>query len=143
MDKIYSRKRIKIPKIKCRKVDKVRFFIVAIIFVIVVAIVSFIVSAYPIFIASCKTAAGSKANHIVNNEVSKVMNDYTYNDLIDIEKDSNGKVVLMKSNTVLINQITSKIISNIQTAIDTTPTIWVYINYGSVSRNKYIKNNWA
>lgn len=139
MDKIYSRTRIKFPKIRRKKINRIYMFIIIIFLFIMIYIVSFAVTAYPIFVASCKTAAGSKATHIVNDEVSKVMSDYTYNDLMEIEKDGNGDIVLMKSNTVLINQITSKIISNIQTAIDHTPRILVYINYGTVSRNKYVK----
>lgn len=143
MDKIYSRTRIRIPKIRKRKpkkIHKIRNFLILILLIVIVAIGSFIYAAYPILIASCETAAGSRANHIVNEEVSKVMSDYTYNDLIDVEKDGNGEVVLMKSNTVLINQITSKIVANIQKAIDNTPRIMVYINYGSVSGVSVLKN---
>jgi len=87
MDKIYSRKRIKLPKIKPKKINKFRFFLILTIFVLVVGIGSFIAASYPIFIASCKTAAGSKAVNILNEEVEKVMNYYTYNDLMEIEKD--------------------------------------------------------
>lgn len=140
MDKIYSRKRIRFPKRKPKKVNKIYTFLFIIFLLIIISIISFGIASYPIFVASCQTAAGSKAIHIVNDEVEKIMQNYTYNDLIDIEKDSNGDVILMKSNTVLINQLTSKIVSNIQNSIDHTPTIMVYINYGSVSGISILKN---
>lgn len=135
MDKIYSRRRIKIPKIKRKKTNKLSMILFIIIVIVIISIVSFLIASYPIFVASCKTAAGSKATHIVNDAVKNVMSNYTYNDLVDVEKDSNGDVVLMKYNTVLINKITSMISSNIQNSIDATPRIMVYMNYGSVSRN--------
>lgn len=139
MDKIYSRTRIKIPKItrkKTKKIPKWQRFLMWILAILLIAIGSFIYTAYPIFMASCQTAAGSKAIHIVNDEVQNVMSRYHYNDLMDIEKDSNGEIVLMKYNTVLINEITSRIASQIQKSIDETPRITVYINFGSVSRNQ-------
>lgn len=140
MDKIYSRTRIRFPKRKPKKINKIYAIFITVFLILLISIISFAIASYPIFVASCQTAAGSKANHIVNDEVEKIMQNYTYNDLIDIEKDENGAVVLMKSNTVLINQLTSKIVSNIQNSIDHTPTIMVYINYGSVSGISILKN---
>lgn len=139
MDKIYSRKRIKLPRIKRKKLNKVHSFMIIILLIVVTSVGGFIYASYPIFVASCNTAASSKATHIVSDEVRNVMGNYTYNDLVDVEKDANGDVVLMKYNTVLINEITSTIASNIQKSIDDTPRIMVYINYGSVSRNQYLK----
>lgn len=133
MDKIYSRKRIKIPKIKHKKINKLYILLFLFLFLILFSIGSFVYSAYPIFVASCKTAARSRAVHIVNDEVRNVMKDYNYHDLVDVEKDGNGDVVLMKYNTVLINEITSKITANIQGSIDRTPRVMVYINLGTVS----------
>lgn len=140
MDKIYSRKRIQFPKRKRRKIQKFYLLLFTIFLLLMISAVSFAIASYPIFVASCKTAASSKATHIVSDEVAKVMSDYSYDDLIDIEKDGNGDVVLIKSDTVLINKITSKIVSNIQSALDKTPTIMVYINYGSVSGISILKN---
>lgn len=140
MDKIYSRKRICFPKRKRKKINKLYGFLFFAIGILLIAIISFAVASYPIFVASCKTAASSKAIHIVNSEVENVMNGYTYNDLMDIEKDENGNVTLLKANTVLVNQMTAKIASNIQKRIDQSPTTMVYINYGSVSGITILKN---
>ena len=143
MDKIYSRKRIKIPKIKPKKINKFRFFVFLTIAVLIVGIGSFIAASYPIFIASCKTAAASKAVHIVNNEVKNIMKNYSYDDFVQVEKDNNDDVVLMKYNTVLINEVVSTIASDIQKSIDNTPRIMVYINYGSVSRDNIFEKFWT
>lgn len=139
MDKIYSRRRIKMPKIKRKKTNKFAMILFIIIVIVIISIVSFLLASYPIFVASCRTAAGSKATHIVNEEVDKVMNQYSYDELMNIEKDNNGKIILMKSNVVLINKIISMIVNNIQTQIDNTPRTTVYINYGSVSGISMLK----
>lgn len=145
IDKIYSRRRIRIPKIRKKglyqqkKWRKPKIILVGILLILLISIISFGISAYPILVASCKTAAGSRANHIVNEEVKNVMKDYAYHDLIDIEKDGDGDIVLLKANTMLINEVTSQIVQNIQTAIDHTPTIWVHINYGSVIGLSFLK----
>lgn len=145
MDKIYSRPRIRIPKIKhspkkVKKRNPIRTWFHIILVTSVISIGSFVYSAYPIFVASCQTAAGSKAVLIVNEEVQKVMSNYQYHDLVNVQKDGHGDIVLMQYNTVLINEITTKIASNIQKAIDNTPRIMVYINFGSVSGVSILSN---
>ena len=90
--------------------------------------------------ATCETAAASKGNKIVNDEVSKVMKDYTYDDLINIEKDVEGRITLIKANTIKINEIVNKINYNIQKQFDLIPKITVYMNMGSVSGISVLKN---
>ena len=68
------------------------------------------------------------------------MADYTYTDLMHVEKDNNWNVTFMQTNTVVINKIISKIVSSIQTRLDNSPTAIVYINYGSVSGITFLKN---
>lgn len=140
MDKIYSRKRIRIPKIKPKKINWLKIYFCVIIIVLLASIGAFIAASYPIFIASCKSAACSKAVNITNEEIENVMNYYTYNDLMDIEKDANQKVTFMKYNTIMINQLVSQVTKNIQKRIDNAPTTMVYINYGSVSGITILKN---
>jgi len=141
IEKIYSRKRIIFPKIMHRrKVSKVNLFIILIIIALIISIVSFILESYPIFAASCTNAAKSKANNIVHEEVKNMMQNYKYDDLIDVEKDANGNIILIKANTLLINELISGMATNIQKKIDNMPTIMVYINYGSVSGVTILKN---
>lgn len=139
MEKIYSRKRIKLPKIKHIKKDKkhkiylINILCFLIIFIVICDVVYFLYASYPIFKASCETVAASRATNIMHDEVQNVMADYTYTDLMHVEKDNNGDVTFMQANTVLINKIISRIVSNIQARLDKSPTATVYINYGSIS----------
>ncbi len=143
MDKIYSRRRIRIPMIKRKqkqKRNKIKLLFYLVIGILIIAMGSFIMASYPIFVASCKTAAISKATHIINDEVENRMKGYSYQDFVKMEKDESGKITLMQANTILLNQMISQIIKNIQNQIDQTPTTMVYINYGSVSGISILKN---
>lgn len=138
VDKIYSRWRIKLPNL--RELNSVKAVLLIMFFTIIISISLFLKSAYPVFKASCETAASSKGNKIINDEVNKVMKNYTYNDLIKIEKDTNGKISLIEANSVYINEIVSQINSNIQKEFDKIPRITVYINMGAVSGISVLKN---
>ncbi len=133
-DKIYSRKRIKLPNLnRLREINSFKIILLIMLFTIIICIICFIKSAYPVFKASCETAASSKGNKIVNDEVNKVMKEYSYNTLIKIEKDINGKITFIETDSVEMNEVVSKIISNIQNEFDKIPRINVFINMGSVS----------
>ncbi len=130
-DKLYSRRRIRLPNLK--NINSVKIVLLILLVSILLSCIMFLWSAYPVFKTSCETAASSKGNKIVNDEVNKVMKNYSYNDLISIEKDVSGKISLIKANSVYINQIVSTITSNIQREFDKIPRIEVFINMGSVS----------
>lgn len=128
MEKIYSRKRIKIPKINI-----FQCIILILVIIVVISIVSFILAAYPIFEASCKNRASSIAINVSSEEVNKVMRDYEYEDLIDIQKNEDGSITMIKARIVPINEMISKITSNIKNEIDKKEQVQVGINLGAVT----------
>ena len=132
-DKIYTRNRIRIPNFKSKKVNPVKFSIYLIFLILIGIVTSFIYAAFPIFKASCESAAGSKATNITNEAVMEIMESYTYNDLMNIQKDGNGKINLLEANIVTINQVIAKIVSKIQKEIDNAPRTTVFINMGSIT----------
>ena len=138
IDKLYSRWRIKLPKI--RELNSVKAVLLIMFFTCMISLSLFLRSAYPVFKSSCETAASSKGNKIINDEVYKVMQNYTYNDLIKIDKDINGNITLIEANSLEINKITSQINSNIQKEFDKIPRITVFINMGTVSGISVLNN---
>jgi len=140
VDKIYSRRkiRIKIPNLK--KLNSVKKILLILFFSIVLFILLFFRSAYPVFKGSCENTAASKGNKIITEEVNKVMKNYSYNNLIKIEKDTNGKISFIEANTILLNEVITQIIGNIQKEFDNIPKINVYINMGTVSGISALKH---
>lgn len=140
-DKLYSRKRIRLPNLSVlREVNSFKIILLIMLASIIIVLWIFFKTAYPVFKATCETAAASKGNNIINDEVNKVMKDYSYNSLIRIEKDTAGKISFIEADSSKINDIVSKIISNIQKKFDQIPRINVFINMGAVSGISVLKN---
>ena len=131
MDIIYSRKRIKINKINKRR--KLKLYIVALVLIIFIGIGIYIRAAYPIFISSCKNRASSMAVNIVNEEVARIAEYYTYEDIVEVQKDDKGSISTIQARFTQINNIVSLITENIQERIDESDTEIIYINLGKVT----------
>lgn len=135
---LYSRKKIRLPNF--RELNSVKVLLLIMFATIILSIALFLKSAYPVFKASCETAASSKGVTIINEEVNKVMRNYSYENLISVEKDQEGKVAFIKADSICINDIVTKIVANIQKQYDGIPRINVFINMGSVSGISALKN---
>lgn len=100
MHKIYSRPRIRIPKIilqtgmknytKNKKIEKVST--VTIILIIAFTTVKIIIDAvFPIFDTLCENKACSIATIVSNEQATNVMKEHTYDEIFTIEKDEKRK----------------------------------------------------
>ncbi len=140
-DKLYSRKKIRLPNFsRLREISSFKILLLILLFTIILAITVFIRSAYPVLKTTCETTASSKGNKIVNDKVSEVMKEYTYDSLIKIEKDVNGKISFIETNSTKMNEVVGKIVANIQEEFDKIPRIKVYLNMGSISGISILKN---
>lgn len=126
MDKIYSRTRFKLPKIKKsisfnnKNIDN-RRKIIKIIMILSIAIITakFSLDAViPIFDTLCEDRAKSIATLISNEQATEVMKQHTYDELYSIEKDNNGNITIIKSNIIPINEIISDVAIKIQEEIN-------------------------
>lgn len=125
MSKIYSRPRIRIPKIvthtgkkmqskKAKKMAKM-FLILIIAFSTVKVILDAVL---PIFDTLCENKAKSIATIISNEQATNVMKEHSYEELFSIEKDNNGNITMIKTNVVPINEIISDVAVKIQEEIN-------------------------
>lgn len=145
MSKIYSRPRIKIPKIflanvkdkdyiKKKKISKI-FIIIVIAFSTVKIVLDAIL---PVFNTLCKDKAKSIATIISNEQATVVMKEHEYDELFSIEKDSEGNIVMIKSNVIAINQIISDVALNIQKEIDSEGRSNIQIALGTFTGIKLL-----
>lgn len=125
MHKIYSRPRIRIPKViieKKRNIDinNLRKVIkIAIILIIAFSTVKLILdSVLPIFDTLCENRASSIATIVSNEQATNVMKEHTYDELFTIEKDNDGNIKMIKSNVIAINEIISDVANKIQIELD-------------------------
>ena len=132
MHKIYSRRRIRIPKIDINfyknenksENEKVKKYIRKISKITLVLLVAFSVvnvvleSVTPTFENLCEDEAKSIATLISNEQATVVMEKYSYEELFTIEKDNDGNITMIKSNVFPINAIISDVAIKIQEEIN-------------------------
>lgn len=132
---IYSRPRIKLPKILMyyRKSPKKQKMIKLVsIYVVIVIIFSIIIRAVtPIFNMLCIDKAKSVATIITNYETTNALMGYNYDDFIKIHKDGDGRIIMLESNMININNVISDVANKIQKHIDSTEDEDIGINIGS------------
>lgn len=125
MHKIYSRPRIRIPKIffqtrneiKNKKTKKlIKIFLIILIAILTVKFS--LDSVLPIFDTLCEHEAKSIATIVSNEQATNVMREHSYDELFTIEKDSSGNITMIKSNVVPINEIISDVANKIQIELD-------------------------
>lgn len=125
MSKIYSRPRIRIPKIFLSNVSdknfrkKQKMTKIFIIIVIAFSTAKIVLDAIlPIFDTLCKDRAKSIATIISNEQATLVMKEHAYDELFTLEKDNDGNIIMIKSNVGPINEITSDVAIKIQNEIN-------------------------
>ena len=133
MEKIYSRPRLK--KIK-------RKYLILIMIIAMIVIIATLLNqvVYPLFSKKCIYQAKVIVTQISNEETEKIMQNYTYKDLVHIEEDSEGNVTFLESNVVLINQIKSSIVNNLQKRFTEERNVNIEIRLGALTGSRLISN---
>ena len=120
MDKIYSRYRIKLPKINfsSNKNNSKKILILIVLIIAILTVKKVLDAVLPIFDTLCENKAKSIATIVSNEEASKVIKKHNYDDFFEMEKDLNGNIIMIKSNVSNINSIISEIPISIQQNIN-------------------------
>lgn len=135
MDYIYSRKRIKFPKIVIykenkRKINKLN--IILIFFIILVIINLLVIKAIsPVFNKLCEDKAKGVAILICNTNTSECIKQYNYSDFIIIHMDDDKNIRMLEANMKNINLVISNITEKIQKEINNSQNEELYISSGS------------
>lgn len=125
MDKIYSRRRLILPKCSISIFNKninnknnlqlVKFIKIVVIVAIAMVTANQIIRAIePIMDKQCITIAKSIATKISNEQATVVMSNYKYGDLCNVSKDNNGNISMISANVITVNEIISDVAIKIQ-----------------------------
>lgn len=149
-EKIYSRNRIIIPKLNFNKLNnskknnkdktkKIALFKIFIMLVIEILVARNIINAIdPIIERQCSNQAKSIATIISNEQATKVMQNYNYEDLAVIIKDDSGKIQMIKLNIVPVNEIISDVALQIQEELNSVENANFGIRLGSFTGIKLL-----
>lgn len=134
--KIYTRHRIKLPKITEDKNKRKVLKILIILVIATIVVRTILLSVSPIIEERCKTSAKSIATKISNEQATKVMASYTYDDLINIIKDESGNIKMIGTNIISVNEIISDIPIKIQEEFEKSDNNNFNIKLGSFLGSK-------
>lgn len=144
MSKIYSRTRFILKPSnggkKQKKTFTVKRRILKIVFIIFVMIVVYeLILSYinPVFETLCEEKAKSLSTIISNQESTKAMNKYQYEELYTMEKDKDGNVVLIRANVVPINNMISDLTEGIQNRFNEKDELQINIPIGNLFGTYY------
>lgn len=137
MDKIYSRKRIKIFYSDKKTIKKKLTFTV-VIAIATATIISSLKSIDPIFEELCKEKAIQIATDILNTESTKVVQKYEYKDIVSIKKGEENNTSILKTDVSIINDIASDIATEVNKRLEEIKKEQIKIPAGAILGNKYI-----
>ena len=135
MSKIYSRKRFILKPIYKKRtfIIKRKYLKITLILLIIVITYQMILSYIePVFESVCEQKVKSVATIISNQESTKAMNKYQYEELYTIEKDEAGNIVIIRSNVVPINIMISDLTEGIQNRFNEIENTKIDIPLGNV-----------
>ena len=140
MDSIYSRKRIKIPKVKgfyTNNKNAKKFFSI---FIIILIAISTFYSIYksitPIFETLCVEKARTLGTYIMNDASNIVLDKIDYKNIVSIEEVEGNRV--LKTDVVIINKIASDIALEAEKQFKELENEEIKIPIGALTGNKYL-----
>ena len=113
-EKIFSRSRIKLTNIKLEKLKNNKNFrklvtIIAILSIAIIVLRMAVNAVIPIINEQCITMAKSIATKVSNEQATRVMADYEYDDFCEVIKDDENNIKMININMITINKIISDI----------------------------------
>lgn len=143
MDKIYSRARVKLPRViysrgKDNKNEEKVIMVITILIIAILVMTNILHSIDPIFNTVCK----NKAESIVTIEVNRIttlnIDKYQEYEMITVKEDEEGKIKLLQVNTRPLNNMISDITNDIQVSLNDNEIVNSYIPFGSITGVKWV-----
>ena len=135
IEKIYSRRgRCKLP-LFCK-----RSTIIVVVIAMILTFVIAIRTINPIIESLCVDKAKNLATKVCNEEASRIMQNYKYEDFVNIMKDDNDNIILIQTNAKTVNEVASDIPNKIVEELEKQSEDYISIHMGSILGNKFFMN---
>lgn len=147
-EKIFSRPRIKMRNINFlklkenKKIGKI-LTIIAIFLIAIIVVDTILKAITPIIDEQCRGLAKSIATKVSNEQATKVMADYKYEDFCKVIKDDNDNIKMINTNMITINKIISDIPILIQEELEKEEVNTFNIKMRKFYRKQIFFRNWA
>ena len=139
MDKIYSRRRIKIPKIEgfyLNKNAKKLFSIFVVLSITIITFYSVFMSINPVFEELAIEKAKEIGTKIINESSNKILDNMNYKNIVEVEKSNNNNI--LKTDVKIINKIASEIALEVERELEKIENEAIQIPAGALFGSKYL-----
>lgn len=123
--------------------SKVKFAVI--ILLLLSGIVTFIYTLddviMPRVMVTCDATMRAKVTKIMNNTIlEEYAKNFVYDDIIDMEKDSEGNITMMKADTLKLNEIATKTALKAQSEIEKVEKLDIKVPIGHITKNNILAN---
>ena len=143
MDKIYSRRRIRIPVVRKNNKNNIKlnktFKILLIIVIAIFTAYTLIKGIDPMFEALCIEEASNIATDIITEESAIALKKYNYQDIVSIVKSENTNI--LKTDVVVINNIATEITNRVVNRLKELENSNVGIHIGALTGSKFFSGS--
>ncbi len=93
----------------------------------------------PRVLVTCDMEMRAEVTNIINKTIfQEYSNNFNYDELINIEKDKNGKIILMKADTLKLNNLSINTVLKAQEEIKEIGEVGIKIPVGYLSKNNIL-----
>lgn len=121
---------LSLRQMKLKKKSFVFFLSIVIIFIIFIYFINKKVD--PVIRSLCNITAQNLALNVTNQTVDEYIKSITYDSLMNVNKDSNGKIISLDANVMEMNRLSTNISSSIQEKIKNIGKRKIKITLGSI-----------
>lgn len=130
-----------IKKRSLRKNRKIKFMIFVLCVLVPILIFNMITKLIePTLIALCTLEAKNIGILMTNEALGNVMKDITYEELVTLEKNAEGKIIALKANVMKMSEMATEISTEIQKLCDTMENVYVKIPIGNFTGNALLSS---
>lgn len=123
---------------KSKRIKMIIFILCVLLPIIIFNAITKIVE--PTLMAMCTLEAKNIGILVSNEAIGNVMEGVTYEDLVTLEKDSNGKIIALKANVMEMSKMSTQISNEMQKLYDTIEDAYVKIPIGTFTGNALLSS---
>ena len=118
-----------------------KYRIILILLIIIICTIAYCMQAInPVFLNVINNKAYNIAVKASNNAIYQKLKDVNYSDLVILEKNENGQIVMVSANSHAINQISTDISRLIQKQLEEMDDVYVTMPIGILFGNNMLSN---
>ncbi len=130
-----------IQKNNLKKSKRIKFIIFIICVIVPILIFNAITKVVePTLMAMCTLEAKNIGILVSNEAIGNVMEGVTYEDLVTLEKDQNGKIIALRANVMEMSKMATQISNEMQKLYDTMEGAYVKIPVGTFTGNALLSS---